>query len=614
MLSYILISSIQIGLSIAYRRHVDPSKEAEQTPYPRFLSMLVVFAFDDLVNWNFTGTLARLKQFNLIFVPPTLRFAFDRFGQLMEALTTTLEEVERLLDESESLINIGRGEDARLLLNQASYQISSANITYNTLKSSVKEVTKTLSLPENEVFERLDALGELLRKIQERLLSLLNLIEEQRNLKETFLEVETYPETVWVGSNLTIRGKLYTINEHLSLRSVSILLDGEVVSEVKTSDDGTFEQNIKVPYLYKPKMVIQAKYTPGEEDREVFKPTASNTLEVNLLYILPHLDVKAVEKALPGKYFAIEGSLGAEMPYPYRQVRVYWVNETIVLQMGEDGTFKAILYTPEAIAEGKYVLKADAPPSGIFAPATATSYVDIQRMPLNVTLDIPQVVFAGVEASIKGKVNYPGIERFNVTAKLDLGREEHWEATSGEEFDLKINPSMTTLTEYQTYRIQVNPQLPWYSKSSVEGTFLIVNPLTISIPVGVISIFSVKFLKEDRRKAVKGEQEALTETATQRTYQKEYYVEKGLEWLMDSYWQAVVVVSNITGVEIAPSMTIREYLNITKPRLGEVYESFEKLSEMAEKALYSPSIIEEELEVARKAMERLQVKHVASLH
>ena len=91
---------------------------------------------------------------------------------------------------------------------------------------------------------------------------------------------------------------------------------------------------------------------------------------------------------------------------------------------------------------------------------------------------------------------------------------------------------------------------------------------------------------------------------------KAYSVASGLERLIDMYWQAVVIVSRLTGVEMKPSMTMREYLDAVGPRLGSFRNGFEALTVAAEKAIYSPAVSAEEVESARKALEQLKVAHV----
>ncbi|MEM2930942.1 MAG: hypothetical protein QW797_08825, partial [Thermoproteota archaeon] len=54
-----------------FKRHVDPSREAEQPPYSLFFTMLLTPVFDDLTRGNFTGTMVRLRILETVSVPST---------------------------------------------------------------------------------------------------------------------------------------------------------------------------------------------------------------------------------------------------------------------------------------------------------------------------------------------------------------------------------------------------------------------------------------------------------------------------------------------------------------------------------------------------------------
>ena len=76
------------------------------------------------------------------------------------------------------------------------------------------------------------------------------------------------------------------------------------------------------------------------------------------------------------------------------------------------------------------------------------------------------------------------------------------------------------------------------------------------------------------------------------------------------YWQAVFIVSRLTGVEMKPSMTMREYLEAAGCKLNGFKAWFKDLTIAAEKTLYSPAISAEEIESARKALDELKAAYV----
>ncbi|MEM2074036.1 MAG: hypothetical protein QXO33_05750 [Nitrososphaeria archaeon] len=611
ILAYTIILTIQHYPTLL-RRHVDPNSETEKYPYSLYLTTFLTLTFDELAKGNFTGTLERLKMLNQTYVPPTLKYVFERFRSLMKDLTIKLDDTDSLLNYAKLLIDSGREDYARSPLNAAGYNLAEANITYSQLKVSAEEFSKSFLLPRTQVSQKVEGIQSLLVSMYSKLYDLLEIIEFQRNLKETFLTIEAYPETLWVGSTVTVQGKLYTHDTILANKNVIIYFEGQKASEVKTSSDGTFTYTLKLPYTYKPKVNINAKYFPEEADKNTYKPTISNTVQLNLLYISPKIEIKLSGKPLPGKYFTVEGKVFAETTLPYDQIKVSWLTATTITKL-EEGAFKLTLKVPETLADGKYLLKAEAPSSGIFAPASTTLYVRVQRIPINITLDVPPIAISGIESSIRGKIVYEGEEQFNSTLKLVLAQE--YVESVGEEFTIKFTPPLTMFSGSQMYRVQVRPHLPWYSSFEVEGRIFVVNPITVLVPVGLVSAVAVKVLRHEKRKGVEAEEEAGKVEEEKRVQEKEYhFVREGFEWIINAYWQAVVIVSNLTKIEMKPSMTIREYFNLVKDAGKQYYSSFEKISIAAEKVLYSPKITEIELEAAKKALEELQIAYASIIH
>ena len=603
ILAYTIILSVQ-HYPMFFRRHVDPNAEAERLPYPTYLTAFLLPAFDRLLEGNFTGTLHTLKEFNQTYVPPTLKYIFERFKQLMNDLTIKLDDTDSLLDYAELLIDSGKEEYAKTPLNKAGYNLAEANITYSLLKTSAQEFIKSFSLPRTQLFQKVDDIETLLESMRSRLYALIDRIEFQRNLKETFLEIEVYPEKVWVGSTVVVEGKLYTHDKVLSQKNLIIYFDGQKVSEVKTSSDGTLKCTIKVPYVYKPTVNVVAKYVPEKDDKNVYKPTVSDTTKLNLLYIMPKIEVKLLGAPLPGKYFKVEGKVYAERPIPYNQIRILWLTGATITKL-ENETFNLTIKVPETLSEGNYMLKAESPSWEIYAPASTTVYVKVQRIPLNLSLQVPPIAITGIESSVLGKITYEGEERFNSTIKFILAQE--YVESAAEEFTIKFKPPLTMFSGYQVYRVQVSPQLPWYRSLEFEGRIFVLNPVTVAVPLGLVSFMAVKVLRRGKGKkveALEGEAETVEEAAQEKEH---YYVREGLEWLINVYWQAVVIVSNMTRIEMKPSMTIREYLNLVKESGKEFYKGFERISIVAEKVLYSPSVSEEELKMAKDAIEELQI-------
>ena len=584
-------------------RHVNPASEAEQPPLPTFLALLVTNVFDSLIGGNYTATAEQLKTLGAAYIPERYRFIADRFTQLLNEASNLLNDTENLLDQAEALIALGRGEDAKPLLSKASAKLASANSTCVELKSACMELAKTFSLPTGELNRRVDELGRVIAELYGRLLRLLEMVEKQTTLEDSYLTVDAEPKTVWTGGSIEVSGRLYTAKDALKGRSVQIYVDGAELAQAVTDDEGEFHAKVSLPYIYKPTIPVQARYIPKGLDSETYKPSASNIVEVSLLYVKPAIKAETVGEALPGKTFTLNGSVEAERPLPYSAVKVSWAGSSLTASL-EDGRFTATLYTPEDVPDGQYSLKVEAPAWKIFAPAEATVQVTVQRLPLNVTLQPPIVIFAGFPSNLNGKIVYSR-EGFNVTVRAVFAGQAYTAHSSGE-FSVGLAVPITVFSGYQDYEVYVSPDLPWYRSVALKGTILVVNPFTILVPFGLVSALALK-LSRGRKTGGAGPEEGFQRREAP---VKAYSVASGLEWLIDMYWQAVVIVSRLTGVEMKPSMTMREYLDAVGSRLGSFRAGFEALTVAAEKALYSPSVSAEEVESAGKALEQLKVAHV----
>ncbi len=586
-------------------RHVNPASEAEQLPLPTLLTLLVTNVFDSLIGGDYKATAEGLKTLGAAYIPERYRFIVNRFMQLLNGLSNLLNNVEGLLDRAEALVGLGRGRDAKPLLDEASAKLVSANATRIELRSASEELAKTFSLPMGGLSRKVDELGRVIAELFGRLLRLREMVEKQTTLEDTYLTIDVEPKTVWTGENIEVSGKLYTAKAHLNGRSVQILVDGAVLAEAVTAGEGELHLSVKLPYIYKPTIHIQARYVPKGLDSEAYKPSASNIVEVSLLYVKPAIKAEAVGEALPGKTFILKGSVEAVRPLPYSAVKVSWVGASLNASL-EGGRFTATLYTPEDIPDGEYSLKVEAPARQVFAPAGATVQVTVRRLPLNVTLQPPTVVFAGFTSTLKGE-NIYGRERFNVTVKAVFAGQSYT-ANSDGEFSFVLAVPLTVFTGYHDYEVYVSPDPPWYRSVALKGSILVINPFTALVPFGLVSVLALKL--SGRRKVGGAEPEEGLRRQEAQPPRQAYSVDPRLEWLVDVYWQAVAIVIGLTGVDMKPSMTMREYLEAVGPRLGGLRAGFAALTVVAEKVLYSPAVSSEELEYARKAFEELRTAYV----
>jgi RNAse (barnase) inhibitor barstar len=605
---YAIITLIQIiPPIIIIKRHVNPATENEQIPYSIFLTILILKALDNIAKTNFTGTTEELKILASVNIPQKYKYIMDRFLQLMNEETTLLNETNQLLNEAEALINIGKVQNATQLLNQASQKLALANVTYQTLKTAADQLTKTFALPRKDIFNKLDEIGDLINEMYQRLLLYLEKIREQEKLIETFLTITVIPETIWTGDKITIQGKLTSTYSPLPNKQIIILIDGKMLNKITTKHDGTFNITTNIPYIYKPTITIQAQYIPDNIDNKIYKPTTSNIVKINLLYIKPIITLQTTNKTLPGKSFIIKGTIHANKTLPYSQIEITWIGKTITTTINND-TFTTTLYTPSNITEGIYTLKVETQAYKIFAPAQITTYIIIQRLPLNITIDIPSIIVAGIDKTIKGEII--SNEQLNTTITLVITGQTYTINTTSNEFQITLNAPLTLLTGHYGYEIYIKPQYPWYKTLYIKGQILIINPLTIIIPLTSITLITINIVEKRKRNKTQHTEEKIIETIENKKIpEKTYLATKELQWLIDLYWEAVTMISNMTRIEMIPSMTLREYLKAVAPYISPIYKNFEILTIATEKALYSKEISTEELMLAKEAASKIYIEY-----
>lgn len=586
-------------------RHVNPASEVEQRPLPSFMVLLYLSTLDGIIRGDYKAVAEGLRALNSAYIPEGLRFIAIRFHSLLNTTWNLVSEIRSLLDEAETLISLGRSVDAKPLLREALIKYEQARSIYVELELALQELTRSLGLPAGELSKKIEELGRVIEELYSRLMRLLEIADLQQQLKDTFLVIDVEPKYVWTGGSIEVRGKLYAIDEGtLSSKLVKVYIDGVELAKVETREDGLFIVEIDLPYIYRPTVTVQARYVPQGVDSQLYKPTVSNEVVVRLLYIQPKIRFEVVGEALPGKLLTVNGRVESEAPLPYDRVTISWIGSSLTANLVED-SFSLKLRVPEDVAEGKYPLTVKASASGVYAPAQETVYVDIIRIPLEVKLQIPSIMMAGLPSILRGKVLYQG-EAFDVSVKVVIFTQT-CTATSSGEFSFEVVPPPTTLTGYQVCEVYVSPAIPWYREVHFKEEVLVINPLMLTFTLGLVAALAIRLSRGRGGIEQKLELPPEVEEVKPKILGREWFATSELEWLVDMYWQAVVIVTKLTGVDMKPSMTMREYMAIVSSKLGNLRSNFETLTLVAEKALYAREVAIEEVRLAEKAFEAIKL-------
>jgi len=601
---FTVISIIQIVPPIIIKRHVDPTTENEQNPYVNSFTLILLSIFEHTAKTNFNESLKQLDNLLLLYIPPKYKYLIDRFREIMNQEINLLNNTNLLLNQTEKLISIGKINNATQLINQASQNLALANSTYQTLKDATNQLIGTFSLPSNEINSKIEGIGVLINQMYQRLLQLQERIKVQEQLVETFLIINVMPKTIWIGDKITIEGKLYTRNTTLANKEIAIVINGKIENKTITKQDGTFEITMNMPYIYNSTAIVQAQYIPNNIDNKTYKPTISDPVKINLLYIKPNITLQAPVNMLPGKNYTIKGIIQAQVPLPYNNINITWLGNRYTVAL-YNNTFTTTIYVPQNITRGIYILNVTTQPYKIFAPSKNYIKINIQKLIFNVTLDLPSFIIAGLNTVIKGKII--SNETFPATIMLTIGNKTYTINTKNNEFEITLNIPLSELTGYHDYEIYVQAQYPWYDSINKKVKVLIINPLAILVPITLITIFAFRI----RRRSIEEVGNIEEKEKVKEVYKIEKtFAKKDVQWIVDLYWQTVAIISNLTKIEMLPNMTTREYLRKVAQYIKPIYNNFETLTFITEKALYSNSVSIEELNLAKEAASKIQIEYV----
>lgn len=587
-------------------RHVNPASEVEQHPLSGFMTLLYLSTIDSIMKGDYKAVDEGLRALNLVYIPENFRFIANRFHALLNATWNLINEMRTLLDKAEALVNLGRGTDAKPILQEALGKYERVRSIYLELELASRELVRAFGLQVSELLEKINELEETIEGLYSQLIKLLEIADLQLQLKDTFLVVDVEPKQLWTGGSIEVRGKLHTVEGSLSGRLVKVYVDDFELISVETLEDGSFVAEASLPYIYKPVVTIQARYIPQGIDSQLYKPAVSNNVSISLLYIQPKITLTVTGSALPGQSLTVRGVIEGEGMPPYNQVNISWMGFNLTADLS-NGIFSLKLRVPEEVAEGSYPLVVNAPAFEIYAPAQEVVYVNITRIPLNVKLQIPSIMIAGLPLTVRGEVLCEDSD-LNVSVKIVISSHVYTSSSNGE-LKLTVTPPLTVLSGHHVCEVYVLPALPWYKGVYLRERVLVINPLTSILVLGLIATLMFS-RSRSRRELEQVKPLPEIEKVESKLMSGKRSIAPELEWLIDLYWQAVVIVTKLTGVEMAKSMTMREYLASVSPKLGGLKSSFETLTLVAEKALYARTVTIDELELAKKSFEVIRLAEV----
>jgi len=602
LLAILLLSSLSGIPGLAEPKdipHEDPATAGErQNPV-----LLLTFLGDilDLTSQSrYQDALELLDATRFANVADDIRYVIDRYSELSQRLVNLLDDLEKLLDETDYLLT-------SYLLEQAEQNLIEANSLSNDASSLLAEIslaTANIADADYQLVQAYDRLEDILKRI-DQLIGRLNQTvinlgdrytsQSQVVLRETEITLTANPPTIFIGGQLTASGRLTSGGNPLADRTVAINLDGNSYTTI-TDEDGSFKAHIAIPYRYVPTMNVRASYSPAGEDIGVYSYSRSLPVTINTLFYTTTLEVSAPDSSRPGLPLVIEGRLHSQVSSQERSIRIF-LDDRLIHNGSINGSFGINLVVPDDIADGNHSISFIVAPQGLFSSARQDLPITIARLPVTLDLEMPSIVLLPGSIEVSGCVRSLGEPvanaRINITFRdeqIDIVTDNlgYFSAEIGTTLDLSlIGP--------QQISFQVSPAEPYYASLTLKEWLFTINTANIGfmvvvvISLGVITYTRLRTkpaarpatlvsLESDKPEQLSREPLPVPKSSLSAARNEAYSI----------YLKSLRLVEQATKTTMLPDTTLREYAAEVKPLLRKVYLSFDRLTRVAEMALYSP--------------------------
>ncbi len=605
----LLLSSSTLTLCLNIPRHVNPTSVTVESPYPGSLFLLYSGIFTSLYMESWDTAIQAIREAALIEAPPELQFIISRFNDLLNEVSEDLKDVKARMETASNLIYWARFEEAENELDIARLSLTKANITVGELEASATQLSSMLHVTPQPLMEGISNLKALISQYHDELLLLLTkLLGYSLNPPtETQLTLNIENLTVQLGSNLTLKGELTTVDgEPLPSREIKIYLNDAQIGNSYTMSNGTYILNFKMPFIYRGSVKIYSAYRPKGDDYGKYTPATSKTVEVRLLYEKPVLEVEAPTSVYPTFNLNLTGRLKLnEAPLPNFNIKVWWLGSLKSLKTDTQGRYQTFLEVPPEVPSGYKEIKVESSPQGEIGPAYKTVKVKVVRSPIQTTINFPNIAFTGLKMVVSGSVSMNGVPLKDCSVGVRVGE---WisSAKTGNDGTFTAEVAVPLLAPTSQYEliIRIKPKEAWIETKVQKERILLINLIGISaVPAifGGVTFLTAKRMGWIGRERKKPSKKVEVYTAAEKEIERKFEP-RGIPSI---YLRAVTAVSNFTGIPSTPQLTIREYLSLVKPTLKKAYKPFEKLSLDYEAWLYAPPTIEIKIDRLEKLLEEL---------
>lgn len=647
----VLVSGAEVSKKLV--PHEDPAKASEEIDTLTLLTLyLYIISLTSMEKYEDAKELIeQVKEFK---VTEELKYIVSRFNEILAETHRYLNSTKKYINLAKYFISIAEFKEAYYAMDNAIFCLVKANTTYDDLKQAHNRIISVLkketpeeilgkfyqiALTNNMYLKRID---ELIKEYHEEILKLKSIIpeepEEFKGFYETKITIKAEPKLVVIGNNITLYGKLSTLNnEPLPGREIvlNIMFKRKVLfkTTLVTNSSGFFTCKYMIPYIYDKDIMVSglliiASYTPKNDDLKFYKP-CSNMTTVIALFNETRVSVKGPLIVYPGLKFKFTINISPPPTEGKPRFIEVWIDNSF--QEAFKVSTNNIVYELkilENISVGTHILMFKVKPSKNLAPAIGGYGVLVTYIPVRLDLSVPKLSYYPFsKIRVRGKIfiaNGTFLSGEQILINVD-GKNFNVFTNPYGEFSLDIDPAFTITFKEFAVNVMFKPEKPWFPKILRKEEVRVISLLPLFFALASL-IFYIYAPPREVRASLSRILELLRRRRMPRkTIEKpsikpyteleiETYARKPITYaikvtptdIVKLYIEAVKLISEKTFPP-KPYETMREYWQKIQGKIPEhVGSAFKTLTVLAEKAVYfKPEFTDEEFAAARKCYEEI---------
>lgn len=545
-----------------------------------------------------------LKELEDTEVPEELDLIIKRLKELSGQLLADLDNLEKLLGESVTLLAASRLDEVEQVLKEAALLADKTGRNLDEIELVIEDIDESLFAIAGDfgftqsqqslagAKDKLDGILESFTVYQQALAS-----SNQQALAElaaTQISITVHSADVFAGDDILISGKLISGGEGLAGRTVKLLI-GEELYTVFTAADGSFAVTITVPCEYESEMTLEARYDPAGFDDGVYA-ASYQILTLEPFFYSSQFEVTAPPEIQPGYAFSVAGGITSDGGITSRILTVYLDGVLLFEGTVSNGDFEFELMPPVDLAFGSHNLSFSVAAFGRYADVSKTINVEASKLVPEVEIKSSSLVFLPGSIAINGNVYSDNVPLSGAEVKLVYGDEEFTSITSVNgrfAFVVELDFGLMIFGLRQV-AITVEPLELWYAPFESEVSVAVINPAYIGLMAVAFISGGVLYrrrskpnqsLNSKRFSVIKGARPAPVSFSARQS--PEYAISGVSGRVLAAYLKAMGAVEKTTGIIMTPDVTLREYLAKVEPSLSAAKEPFIELNTMAEAIMYS---------------------------